>query len=472
MKRWSFAFICLSLGIGSGWYVAGPVLHGQAPAPTPTKGEGVPREPTSFRHVVKKVLPAVVSIEAQSVRRPQRFEQDEPNQLGLGSGFIVDPKGIVVTNYHVVDGADRVEVTLPDGRKFVSKDIKTDPKSDLAVVRLETKEALPFLRLGDSDAMEIGDRVLAVGAPFGLTGSVTAGIVSAKSRTLRINMYEDFIQTDAAINPGNSGGPLVNLDGEVIGVNSAIKSKSGGFQGVGLAIASNMVKNVMEQLLTNGAVHRGYLGVQIKEVDSPEVAARLGLDRPHGVLVTHIYAESPAAKGGLRAGDVIVSVNGKALADSVHLQRVVAGLPLGKPVDVAVVRDGKPTTLRVTVEEQPDDFGSSRAPAPLEMEAPRNTIKLDKVGVEAADLTPEYADFLGYRESARGALIVRVQRGSVAAQAGLRPGMLITRVEKQAVATAAALSEALNGASLDKGVLLQVRSPQGGTNFVLLKSGE
>ncbi len=362
MKRWSLTVISLSLGVACGWYVAGPVLHGQAPVPGPQ----APREPTSFRHVVKKVLPAVVSVEAQSVRRPpRRLETEEPNQLGLG---------VVVTNYHVVDGADRVEVTLPDGRRYVSKDIKTDPKSDLAVVRLETKEPLPFLRLGDSDAMEIGDRVLAVGAPFGLTGSVTAGIVSAKSRTLRINMYEDFIQTDAAINPGNSGGPLVNLDGEVIGVNSAIKSKSGGFQGVGLAIASNMVKNVMEQLLTNGAVHRGYLGVQMKEVDSPEVAARLGLDRPHGVLVTHVYADSPAAKGGLRAGDVIVTVNGKALADSLQLQRVVAGLPLGKPVDMAVVRDGKPTTLRVTIEEQPGDFGSSRVPTPSEMEAPRNVI--------------------------------------------------------------------------------------------------
>ena len=371
MKRWSFAFVCLSLGLGSGWYVGGTVLRGQAPAPpradpAPVKAEarqGVPHEPTSFRHVVKKVLPAVVSIEAQSVRPARRFDQDEPTELGLGSGFIVDPKGVVVTNYHVVDGADRVEVTLTDGRKFVSKDIKTDPKSDLAIVRLDTKEPLPFLRFGDSDAMEIGDRVLAVGAPFGLTGSVTAGIVSAKSRTLRINTYEDFIQTDAAINPGNSGGPLVNLDGEVIGVNSAIKSKSGGFQGVGLAIASNMARNVMEQLLTNGVVHRGYLGVQIKEIDSAEVAARLGLGQPHGVLVTHVYSDTPAAKAGIHPGDVILKVNGKPLTDGSQLLRVLGGLPLGKPVDVSVMRDGKPTTLRVTLEEQPADFGSSRAGA-------------------------------------------------------------------------------------------------------------
>ena len=347
-----------------------------------------------------------------------------------------------------------------------------DPKTDLAIVRIEAKEALPFLRFGDSAAMEIGDRVLAVGAPFGLTGSVTSGIVSAKSRSLRINLYEDFIQTDAAINPGNSGGPLVNLDGQVIGVNSAIKSKSGGFQGVGLAISSNMVRNVMEQLLRDGVVHRGYLGIQTKEVDGAELAARVGLDRPRGVLVTYLYDGGPAAKAGVKAGDVILSLNGKTLADSRELQQIVAGLPLGKAVEVAVLRDGKPMTLRVTIEEQPDQFGTTRVPAPREPEGLRNTIKLDKAGLEAADLTPDVAGALGFREGMRGALIVRVPQGGAAAAAGLRPGMLITRVEKRSVASSSALAEALNGMSLEKGVLLQVQSAQGGTNFVLLKSGE
>ncbi len=475
MKRWSLALTCFVLGVGAGWYVAGPLLRGQvAPQAVSPDVPVAPREPVSFRDVVKKVLPAVVSIDAKTskTRRGEKEPPDDPNQLGFGSGFLADPKGVVVTNYHVVEGAERVEVTLADGRKFVSKDIKSDPKTDLAVVRLETKEALPFLRFGDSGAMEIGDRVLAVGAPFGLTGSVTAGIVSAKSRSLRINLYEDFIQTDAAINPGNSGGPLVNLDGQVIGVNSAIKSKSGGFQGVGLAISSNLVKNVMEQLLRDGVVRRGYLGIQTKEVDSPELAARLGLDRPRGVLVTYLYEGAPATKAGVKAGDVILSLNGKALADSRDLQHVVAGLPLGKPVELAVQRDGKSATLRVTIEEQPDQFGTTRVPAPREPEGLRNTIKLDKIGLEAADLTADMAGALGFREGMKGALIVRVQPGSIASAAGLRSGMLITRVEKQAVASSSALAEALTGASLEKGVLLQVQSAQGGTNFVLLKSGE
>jgi serine protease Do len=469
MKRWSITVLCFALGIGFGWYVAAPTLRGQAPT-----APAAPREPTSFRDVVKKVLPAVVSIDVQSVRRPpRRLDAEGPNQIGLGSGFIVDAKGVIVTNYHVVDGAERVEVTLPDGRRFISKDIKADPKSDLAVVRVETKDPLPFLRLGDSDAMEMGDRVLAFGAPFGLTGSVTAGIVSAKSRALRINTYEDFIQTDAAINPGNSGGPLVNLDGEVVGINSAIKSKSGGFQGVGLAISSNMVKNVTEQLLRNGEVHRGYLGVWVKEIDSPEAAARLGLDRARGVLVTEVYADSPAVRAGLRKGDVLLKVNGKTLADSLQLTSVIAGLPLGKPVDVAIVREGKPATVRVKIEQQPDDFDTSPAPGLAETEIPRNAVKLAKVGVEAADLTPELAARLGYRDGARGgAVIVRVQQRSVAAQAGLRPGLLITRVDGQMVATAAALAEALAGTSVDRGVVLKVHAPDGGKYFVLLKSGE
>src|SRR5207248_7838985 len=195
---------------------------------------------------------------------------NEGSRITLGSGFIVDAKGVIVTNNHVVEGVDIVTVKLADGRKFNTRNIRTDRKTDLAVILLDlaAKQALPVLELGDSEEMEIGDRVLAVGAPFGMTGSVTHGIVSAKGRSgLAMNMYEDFLQTDAAINPGNSGGPLVNLEGKVIGINSAIKSRSGGFQGVGMAISSNMAQNVMEQLLKHGTVHRGYLGIQMQELD-------------------------------------------------------------------------------------------------------------------------------------------------------------------------------------------------------------
>src|SRR3989440_16267 len=217
MARWSIPFAFLVVGGIAGSFVAGPFLRGQNPAPNAV-APAAPKELTSY--------------------------------------------------HHVVDGADQVEVQLKDGRKFQSKEIHGDRKTDLAIVRIDPKTPLPFLELGDSDAMEIGDRVLAVGAPFGLTGTVTSGIISAKGRSLQLNMYEDFLQTDAAINPGNSGGPLINLEGKVIGINAAIKSRSGGWQGVGLAVASNLAKNVLESLLKDGVVHRGYLGVQIKDVDS------------------------------------------------------------------------------------------------------------------------------------------------------------------------------------------------------------
>jgi serine protease Do len=483
-----------------GTFAAIPILRGG-----PSTPPAIPKELTSYRDVVKKVLPAVVSIESKakpvarvkspSKRRGPSFDEsqvpeefrkffrefpnlpempnEQPNEspyLGMGSGFIVDPKGVIVTNYHVVDGADEVEVHLKDGRKFTSKDIKSDPKTDLAIVRIDAKSPLPYLEFGDSKAMEIGDRVLAVGAPFGLTGSVTAGIISAKGRDLHMNLYEDFLQTDAAINPGNSGGPLVNLDGQVIGIDSAIKSRSGGWQGVGLAISSNLAKNVMEQLSKNGVVHRGYLGVQIKDLDNAELAKRLGVGEEGGVLVAHVYKSSPGAKAGLKDGDVITQLNGKPVKEGHELQQIVAGLPLNKPVDMTVVRDGKTQTLHVTIEEQPQKFGLAR-----EEETPRAprtesaAASLDQLGMEVADLTPELAEKLGYKSSETGVVITQVDQGGVASEAGLTRGTLIVKVDKKPVKTAAELQEGLNKGALTHGALLQVQTPQGGTNFVLLK---
>jgi serine protease Do len=492
MKRVALLACALSVGLAAGTFVAGPVLKGQPPTPPPA----IPKELTSYRDVVKRVLPAVVSIDSKA--RPikargnrrggpadgqvpeelRRFfqtpdEDDSPSpapQGGFGSGFIVDPKGVILTNNHVVDGADQVTVELHDGRKFVSKDIKTDPKTDLAIVRIESSGPLPYLEMGDSAAMEIGDRVLAVGAPFGLTGTVTSGIISGKGRAVRINMYEDFLQTDAAINPGNSGGPLVNLEGRVVGINSAIKSRSGGFQGVGLAVSSNMAKNVMEQLLRTGVVHRGYLGVQIRDLNDPALAARLGLkEGDHGVLVTHVFPKTPGAKAGLKDGDVIQTLDGKVVRDGHDLQTAVASLPLGRPVQVTLVRDGQPQTLSVTIEEQPRDYGTVRVPAgraPQEVE----TTSIDKIGVEAADLTPELAESLGYGDLSKGVVVAKVDPDGVAAEAGLRRGMVISSVDKKPVTSAEGLKKALDRASLEKGVLLKVHTPQGGTNYVLLKS--
>jgi len=404
------------------------------------------------------------------------FEEMDPSegaerhpQQGFGSGFIVDAKGVILTNHHVVAGADQVEVQLMDGRKFTSKDIKSDPKTDLAIVRIDVTGNLPFLELGDSDGMEIGDRVLAAGAPFGLKGSVSAGIVSAKGRNgLNMNMYEDFIQTDAAINPGNSGGPLVNLEGKVIGINSVIKTVSGGFQGVGLAVSSNLAKNVMTQLLKDGVVRRGYLGIQIKNLVDADLAARLGA-KDGGILVTQVFENSPAAKGGVKDGDVITSIAGKAIKDSQELQRTVASLTIGQPVKVNVIRDGKALTLDVAVENQPEDFGTARVPVPRAPRREPTAISIEQLGVEAADLTPELAQQLGYREKASGAVVTDLERGGIAEEAGIRRGMLIAKVDREPVQTAAALKEAMEKAPLEKGVVLQVQTPQGGTHYLLLK---
>jgi serine protease Do len=361
MKRYALLVAVLFAGGFLGSLMTIAYLQGRAePAPA------IPKELTSYRDIVKKVLPAVVSIEAKGKARkpvkpvpgqPQGDGEDAP-AMGYGSGFLFDPKGVVLTNYHVVEDADSVEVQLRNGRKIVSRDIKFDTKSDLAIIRLETKDPLPYLEFGDSSEMEIGDRVLAFGAPFSLPGSVTAGIVSAKDRSLGVSKYEDFIQTDAALNPGNSGGPLVNLEGKVIGVTAAIKSRTGGFQGVGLAVASNLAKYVAEQLQTNGYVRRGYIGVQIKDVDTPEMAAKYGLSEAGGVLVTNVYQDAPAAKAGVVRGDVIVTLGGKPIKDGRDLQVTVASLPLNKPVEVLIVRDGKKKTLQITIEEQPRDYGS------------------------------------------------------------------------------------------------------------------
>ncbi len=489
MKRCSVILGCLLLGGSVGTFLAGPLLNGKDPAVP-----AIPRELTSYRDVVKKVLPAVVSIESRAKAAPARprrrgpLEDDIPEEFrrffdfdddspaprgGFGSGVLVESKGVILTNFHVVDGADQVHVQLSDGRKFTSKDVKSDPKTDLAIVRIEAPAALPFLELGDSDGMEIGDRVLAVGAPFGLTGTVTHGIISAKGRSLQLNMYEDFLQTDAAINPGNSGGPLINLEGKVIGINAAIKSRSGGWQGVGLAVSSNIAKAIMPQLLKNGVVRRGYLGVQIKDINEPEVSSRLGLkDGEHGVLVTRVFDDTPGSKAGIQSGDVLTTLDGKPVRNGHDLQIIVARLAVGKAVEVRALRDGQPKTFQVTIEEQPRQFGTTRVRVPRRFGREAEGVTIDSIGVEAVDLTPELADNLGYKEQTRGALVLRVDADGLAGNAGLTRGMLITKVDKKAVASAKELKDAIAAAALDKGVLLQVQTPQGGTNYVLLKSAK
>ena len=511
MKRWSVILACtIAVGLAS-LYAFGSRLHSQQPSvPTMVK------ELYSYRDIVKRLLPAVVSIEAEAKVKPRakmkqpgkrapRFDDpripeefrkffdefggkgfefpdmpEESPHMGFGSGFIIDPKGVILTNFHVVGDpdtskiADHVTVQLKDGRKFTSNDIKGDRKTDIAIVRIHTngEGPLPYLELGDSDAMEIGDRVLAIGAPFGLTGTVTHGIVSAKGRNgLQMNMYEDFIQTDAAINPGNSGGPLVNLEGKVIGINSAIKSRTGGFQGIGLAVASNLARNIVQSLQKEGVVHRGYVGIQIKDL-APAVAQRMGLKHDNGVVVGDVFEGSPAAKAGLQPADIITQIGGKAVKSGRELQTVVAGLPLRKPVDVTVLRDGKSRVMPVTIEEQPSSFGMvSGGPTPRQQQPEKpSSIGLDKVGLEISDLTSELADELGYRKNVKGVVITNVEPGSPAYEAGLRKGMVISKVDQHTVTSVTAARQALEKANLEQGALLQVQSPRGGTDLMLLKA--
>jgi serine protease Do len=372
-SRWLWSAGLLAMGAVGGFFVSDRFqLQAQSevrPAPT----TAIPKELTSYRDIVKKVVPAVVSIEAKIKlkRRPIASVQNGlPDELlptqgpktdtitGFGSGVVVDPKGVILTNYHVVDNAESLDIRLPDGRRFTTRTWNGDRKTDIAIIRVPAVKPLPFLEFADSDQMEVGDRVLAVGAPFGLTGSVTHGIISAKSRNVRLNQYEDFLQTDAAINPGNSGGPLVNLEGKVIGLNSAIKSKSGGFQGVGLAISSNLAKQIMQQLLKDGSVKRGYLGVQVRDIDGA-LGTKVGVKEGSGVLITKVFDQSPAAKGGVRLGDVLHSINGKPVRNGIELQKVIAGLPLNQPVEMTITRDGSKEQMKLTIEEQPDEFGDN-----------------------------------------------------------------------------------------------------------------
>lgn len=312
-----------------------------------------PKELTSYRDIVKRCLPAVVSIEPL---RKVRTSNGVTNQVtGVGSGVIVDSRGVILTNYHVVDGADSLAVLLSDGKRFVTTDIRGDRKTDLAVVKIHPDQPLPSLSFANSDEMEVGDRVLAIGAPYGLAGSVTHGIIN-KSRNLKMNLYEDFIQTDAAVNPGNSGGPLINMEGKIIGINSAIKSKSGGFQGISMSISSNIAKQIMETLLRDGIVKRGYLGIGILDIDE-QLAKQLGRKSNSGVVISRIYEDTPAAKAGLKVGDIITRIDEKSINTGDEFTKTIALLAAGKTSDLAIIRDGKPVNLRVLIEEQPATFG-------------------------------------------------------------------------------------------------------------------
>jgi len=385
-----------------------------------------------------------------------------PRREGRGSGFVIDPSGIIMTNNHVVQDADKVVVRFQDGREYVARDIKRDPSSDIAILKIDADHPLPALPMGDSEAIQVGDWVLAIGSPFGLDMSVTAGIISAKGRGQQIAEREYFLQTDAAVNPGNSGGPLINLKGEVVGVNAAISSRSGGYDGVSFAVPINMAKWVSQQLIANGTVQRAYLGIAIQPVDN-DLADTLNITTREGALVSDVWPGTPAEKAKIQPGDVIISLNGRRVNGTPLLQRIVEELELGKSYPLEVMRDGKPIELTMVAEAMPEDFGRRRiVPVRDQQEtAPGSTpesAEQDIVGMDVQKLTSELAEQLGINdENPHGVVITGVKPDSPADYANLRPGTVIEKVGPAAVSTPDEFADAVKENSTDKGVLLHVR---------------
>lgn len=428
----------------------------QAAAPRGPRGRANPFEGTPFEGMFPEGM-------------PEGFEAPMPNgqmpgRSGIGSGVIVSADGIVITNNHVVEGADEVVVRLADGREFKAADIKTDPDSDLAVVRLANAQGLPVAKIGDSDSLEIGDWVIAIGHPFELETTVSAGIISGKGRELGSVRRAQFLQTDAAINPGNSGGPLVNLAGEVIGINTAIASNSGGYQGIGFAIPINLATWVTGQLIDKGAVERAFIGVQMGPLDR-RMAEKLGVAERGGVLVSDVVPESPAAAAGVQPLDVITGYDGRPVLGTRALQELVERSEIGRAHSLTVLRDGKTVTLKVSVKPLPKDVAaapSGRGSAP---ESGAETFYSESFGIEVRSqdsMTEDaYADF-------EGVIVDRVDPEGLAAAAGIGPGMLVRKVGRATVTTIAQFAETIEKESVEDGVLLQIRTPRGNA-VVLLK---
>lgn len=456
----------------------------------------------AFRVASERVLPSVVAIETRmtpmkALSREKQFGQtpnrsnpfkgtpfedffrdlplddqfqfempDMQPQQGLGSGVIIDASGLIMTNNHVVRGAEHSQITvrLQDGREFAASSVSTDPKTDIAIVKIDGASDLVPAKLGDSDQISVGDWVLALGQPFGFESTVTAGIISATHRGVGINERENFLQTDAAINPGNSGGPLVNLDGQVVGINTAISSRTGSNSGIGFAVPINIAKWVGDQLAQEGKVRRAYLGVGIQQVDAP-LAHQLGIKPREGVVVTQVQPGTPAERAGVQTGDVILDFAGLKIHSPRDLQFAAERALLGKTHELRIVRNGKQQKLSLIPEEAPVEISTSSSTERPMMNT--DSEKLDDIGMEIGELTPEVARRLGETD-ARGVVITLVERGSAADLAGLRAGMIITQVNRQEVDRVEDCQKALDRSTGD--ILLLVRA-NGGSRFVVLSRG-
>jgi len=499
-RKWMVAATLLTAGMMIGFVVASdlgwlPTGHAVPDAPSAPIARPIATTPQpilsggggqTFVEIAKTVKPAVVNIYATKSGRSdgphampfddpffrrffgdeffRRFEQQprERKERGLGSGVIVESSGLIITNNHVVGKADEIRVTLSDKREFKAKLIGTDPKTDIAVVRIEAT-GLPTMSWADSDKLEVGEFVLAVGNPFGLTQTVTLGIVSALGRAAGIAEYEDFIQTDAAINPGNSGGALVNVQGELVGINTAIFSQSGGNMGIGFAVPSNMAQSIMAQLVQTGKVVRGWLGVSIQEL-TPELASQFGIGDTKGVLVSDVMDDSPAKKAGFERADVIVQYDGKSMDSPTHLRNAVAQTPVGKKVTVKIIRDKKPKTIELAIAEQPKSMTQSGEEDSGDSATPTGVLS----DLEVRELNEELASRYGLKSSEHGVVVVRVRPGSSAEELGVREGDIVVEVNRQAVTSIKVYERIAGKLPKDQAVLLLLKR-QGRTIYLTIR---
>ncbi len=449
------------------------------------------KAPDSFADLAEKLSPAVVNISTkQLVKSPHLnempqfppgspfedlfrdfFDQQQGQQrsrrvTSLGSGFIIDAAGIIVTNNHVIAQADEITVNLSDGSQLAAELVGRDPKTDLAVLKVETDKRLPFVNFGTSDNIRVGDWVLAIGNPFGLGGSVSAGIISAENRNINSGPYDSFLQTDAAINRGNSGGPLFNLDGEVVGVNTAIISPSGGSIGIGFAIPSNIAANVVTQLREFGETRRGWLGVRIQSV-TDELAESFGLDKARGALVAEVTDGGPAKQAGIRVGDVILSFNDEDVPEMRELPRIVAGTEVGKEVEVVVWRDGEKKEFDVTLGRL-EDFERAEGVAADPSDDQGSAIA--ELGLTLLPLNDIVREQFGIAENIEGVAVIDVEPASAAAEKGIRPGDVIVEVAQQEVRSPGEIAKKVEEIrKSDKKSVLLLLNRGGDLRFVAVK---
>ena len=423
----------------------------------PVRAQALP----SFADLVEKLQPSVVNIstthkpqedssneemlgiESTNPRIKDYFNPQNPQQLSLGSGFIIDGDGYIITNNHVIDQAEEITVTLADNRQLTARLVGRDGKTDIALIKVEASEKLPAVKLGDSDKIRVGDWVLAIGNPFGLGGSVTAGIVSAKSRDIEAGPYDNFIQTDASINQGSSGGPMFNLDGEVIGINTAIFSTNGGSMGIGFAVPVNLTHFVIEQLKSKGKVERGWIGIKIQP-NSGDIAHSLSQQAQRGVIVSSVSEGSSAKAAGIEAGDIILSFDGQPIDDAKNFSRMVAETEVGKTINLEIWRDKQIRKISLPVMLMPEEPSlykeakeENRDTAPLVEAVPERQNApdglIDALEISVADLTPEILNKYSLSNDARGVVVTGVVPGSDAELKGLSVGRLITQIDKKAI---------------------------------------